>query len=829
MMPKPDHLPVVIVGAGIGGLAAALQLTAAGMPVTVIEAGDEPGGKMRAVAVDGVAIDAGPTVFTMRWVFDELLAQCGTRLDDMVALTPLSLLARHVWRPAGDGLVPATLDLHADAQASADAIAAFSSPSEANRFLAFCEQARRTYQRLEGPHIRSQRPSFAHMVSDLGAGGLAALAALGPFASLWASLGRHFHDPRLRQLFGRYATYCGASPWLAPATLMLIAHVEMAGVWSIQGGMPALARALADLAKRQGAQFQFGRSVQRIVVEQGRVQSVQLSDGSQISAQHVIFNGDVNALACGLLGPALKAAAPKALRPTQRSLSALTWALNVQTEGLPLARHNVFFDDHYQSEFDDVFVHRRLPRQGTVYVCAQDRLDQRLDPRAGDGKERLLVLVNAPADGDKQALDGEEIRACEQRSLELMSQCGLKLKVTSATPVVRRTPSTFNQLHPGSGGGVVWGVGARVDGLVQALERAHQDPRPVPGGRQRASGAGGADGSNVGAFGGSFADGRPRFDQPLAPTRAGAYRWWYVDGVSADGQHALTIIAFIGSVFSPYYRRALALSGNAGTVNPLDHCAINVCLYSPGKKRWAMTERAARHVKQSTSTFTVGPSHLHWDGQALHIELDERATPIPYRVRGRVTVTPHAITDFTTAIDHQGRHRWHPIAPSAHLQVRMNDPDLQWEGSGYADANEGDEPITRGFTRWDWLRTCETSGATTVVYDVDPRGGLLPKLIARRFNGDGTHHAVDVSGRQTLAKTPLWRVERQVRSWTESTHLSLERTLEDTPFYARSMVKMGSHLDDPLSVLAMHETLDAHRLESTAVQWMLPWRMPRRR
>ena len=114
----------------------------------------------------------------------------------------------------------------------------------------FCDEARRVYQRLEGPHIRSQRPSVLRMMRDLGPGGLATLTGLGPFATLWTRLGHHFHDPRLRQLFGRYATYCGASPWLAPATLMLIAQVEQSGVWSVRGGMHALPQALAELARR---------------------------------------------------------------------------------------------------------------------------------------------------------------------------------------------------------------------------------------------------------------------------------------------------------------------------------------------------------------------------------------------------------------------------------------------------------------------------------------------------------------------------------------------------------------------------------------------------
>jgi 1-hydroxycarotenoid 3,4-desaturase len=472
---------VVVVGAGVGGLVSALLLAARGLHVTLVEAGDAPGGKMRAVDVGGASIDAGPTVFTMRWVFDEILADVGTTLDELVTLSPLRVLARHAWRGHD-----ARLDLHADAQASADAIARFATPAEGKRFLAFCSEAQRIYRRLEGPHIRSSRPSFAQMVGDLGPSGLKALAALGPFATLWQTLGRHFHDPRLRQLFARYATYCGASPWAAPATLMLVAHVEMDGVWSIDGGMNRLAQRLAGLAAARGARLAYGTRVERIDTDGGRVRGVVLADGTRLPADAVVFNGDANALALGLLGNDAADAMPPPLQATQRSLSAVTWALHARTAGFPLVRHNVFFDDDYASEFDDVFAKRRLPQRGTVYVCAQDRGDEAFAP---SGRERLLALVNAPADGDLAAADLDaEIEPCEQRSWALLKQCGLDIETSTAT-MLRRTPTDFEHLYPGSGGALYgpathgWmalfkrpGAATALPGLYLAGGSAHPGP-----------------------------------------------------------------------------------------------------------------------------------------------------------------------------------------------------------------------------------------------------------------------------------------------------------------------------------------------------------------
>lgn len=471
---------VVVVGAGIGGLVSALLLAQRGVAVTLVEAADGPGGKMRQLQVAGAPVDAGPTVFTMRWVFEQILEDAGFSAADLPPLTPLGVLARHAWR----GHAP-RLDLFADPARSTEAVGRFAGVAEARRFEAFCAEARHLYRALEGPYIRAARPGLLSMPLTLGGAGLAALWSLGPFASLWSALGRHFHDPRLRQLFGRYATYCGASPWQAPATLMLVAQVELDGVWSVQGGMHGLARCFAALAERRGVRLRYGQACERILVERGRAAGVQLRGGETLAADGVVFNGDPQALTEGLLGPAVQAAVARVPR-TRRSLSALTWALNVPTSGFPLARHNVFFDDDYASEFDDIFRRRRLPAAGTVYVCAQDR-GAGPDPAAG-APERLLCLVNAPADGDRRPFDAEEIAPCERHSLALLRGCGLQF-TTPPQALQRTTPADFHRLFPATGGALYgqathgWlspfqrpGSASRVPGLVLAGGGVHPGP-----------------------------------------------------------------------------------------------------------------------------------------------------------------------------------------------------------------------------------------------------------------------------------------------------------------------------------------------------------------
>ena len=458
---------VVVVGAGIGGLVSALVLAHRGLDVTLVESAHQPGGKIRQVQVNGVGVDSGPTVFTMRWVLDQMLENLGTSLEDILQLEPIGVLARHAW----DG-GPNTLDLLSDTALTADAIAQFSSPQEARRFLGFCQQTRRLYDTLEKPYIRSERPNLLSMVTDLGPSGMATLTGLGPFATLWHSLGRHFHDPRLQQLFGRYATYCGSSPWSAPATLMLVAQVELVGVWSVKGGMFQVASALANLGEKHGVKARYGVSCAKIHTQQGRVSGVELSSGEHLAAEHVIFNGDVSALGSGLLGSSFSQSfAP--VRPFERSLSAFTMSMHAKTSGFPMVRHNVFFNQDYRAEFDDIFHKRRLPEQGTVYVCAQDRNDSGL---ADPVPERILCLVNAPADGDTRSFNPSEIHACESNSLALMRRCGLEIDVLPQH-VVRTLPQDFAHLFPGSGGAL---YGQATHGWMSAFRRPSSRSK-VPG------------------------------------------------------------------------------------------------------------------------------------------------------------------------------------------------------------------------------------------------------------------------------------------------------------------------------------------------------------
>jgi 1-hydroxycarotenoid 3,4-desaturase len=433
---------IVVVGAGIGGLSAAVDLAARGFDVCIVERSPAPGGKMRVVKVAGHPVDSGPTVLTLREVFDALFEHAGESLDGQLRLVPAQVLARHAWVEGG------RLDLFADVERSASAIGELAGPAEGDRYLAFCRRARGIFETLDRSFIRAPLPNPVSLSWRVGLHRPAALWGIQPFRTLWGLLGEHFRDPRLRQLFGRYATYCGSSPFAAPATLALVAHVEQAGVWFVEGGMQRLAAALAALAARRGAEIRYGATVARLIVEHGRIAGVALADGSRIAADAVVLNADSAALAAGLMGGDSARAVPPP-RERDRSLSAVTWSMHATARGFPLLRHTVFFSSDYPDEFDAIFRRRELPLEPTVYVCAQDRGDD--DTAAAGGAERLMCLVNAPPVGDAGRPNDAELDRCEERTFSLLERCGLSIERHPGA-TVRTGPADFERLFPATGG-----------------------------------------------------------------------------------------------------------------------------------------------------------------------------------------------------------------------------------------------------------------------------------------------------------------------------------------------------------------------------------------
>ena len=435
---------VAIIGGGIGGLVCAVSLALEGHQVDVFEKENVPGGKARRLPVGDSVVDAGPTVFTMRDVFDGLFEKAGERLENHVMLSKADILARHAWDDETQ------LDLFANPRRSEEAIGDFAGAKAASEFRSFSTEAARAYNVLDDTFMRASKPRTPLALSwRIGLGKVSDQLAIRPFSSLWNVIGSHFSDPRLQQLFGRYATYCGSSPFEAPGTLSLIAHLEQRGVWLIEGGIHALAKAIQKLGEKHGVRFHFGAGVSEIRMNGKALQGIVLADGQFVNCDAVIANCDPNALAQGLFGePTSRAVDGSSAK--NRSLSALVWLADAQTNGFPLTHHNVLFSRDYPREFREL-ASGKPPGDPSIYVCA---LDRKASPGVDsqDGRERLQIIVNAPANGDTHEYSQKETDQCTRAMIRSAERCGLRLE--DPFPHRLLTPNAFEQLSPSTGGAI---------------------------------------------------------------------------------------------------------------------------------------------------------------------------------------------------------------------------------------------------------------------------------------------------------------------------------------------------------------------------------------
>lgn len=431
---------VLVVGGGIGALSAGLRCASEGARVHLLERASHLGGKMRSVEVGGFEIDTGPTVLTMRPVFEDLFAHAGLRLADYVQLDSLEVLARHYWR---DG---SQLDLSSSLEANVAAIHTFAGRREAQGFVRFSRHVAKIHERVRAPFLDSPKQGLLASARSAGIRGAFAFARVDWHRSIWRALGDFFRDARLRQLFARYATYVGSSPFEAPATLNLIAHVEQRGVWTVRGGMQNLARAIGQAFEDRGGSIELDAEVKEILVQDGRAVGVRMADGQRRFASAIVFGGDPNALRSGLVGAGTRATVSST--SAERSLSAMTFAWAARASGRPLAFHNVFFSDDYVAEFDALFGRNAIPEQPTVYICAPQRAERR-HSAGGQHSEPLFALINAPAIADRAGVDFE-VPQCKTATLDQLHRCGLHIEAIEQEIVT--TPIEFGRRFPGSHG-----------------------------------------------------------------------------------------------------------------------------------------------------------------------------------------------------------------------------------------------------------------------------------------------------------------------------------------------------------------------------------------
>lgn len=430
---------IIIIGAGIGGLSSALQLAHQHYDVEVFETHGTPGGKLRTIDSLSGPIDGGPTVFTLKHIFESLFNDVGETIDEHLNLFSEPILARHFWP---DGTI---LDLSSEMTQNYAALKNFAGPKAVKEFQKFSALTKNIFESFESPILHNPNPSIPNTIGKTSSQVFKLISALLPGRTLSQLVNSHFTDERLRQLFSRYATYVGGSPFNSPAILSLIWHAEALGVWRVQGGMYKLALKIKELAEKRGAKFHFNSSVSDILVNNGKVKGVKLKNGKEIFSDYIIFNGDPNAICTGLLGEGVIKAVPKK-STKERSLSAYVWTFSAKPSLKNLAHHNVFFNKSYKPEFDDIAA-KKMPRDPTLYVCAQDKTDQTIVSR----ETKFEIIMNAAPTSNNRISEEEEFKLCHERTFKNLKKMGLSFDPIPSMEALT-TPKKFSSLFPASNG-----------------------------------------------------------------------------------------------------------------------------------------------------------------------------------------------------------------------------------------------------------------------------------------------------------------------------------------------------------------------------------------
>ncbi len=378
---------MVVIGGGVAGLCTAALLAHAGLAVILLEKNPQVGGKMGEIVTDGFRWDTGPSVITMRWVFEEFFHSLDRRLNDYLDLVPVEPLTRYFFPDKTQ------LDATRDLSRMTEQISAWDERDVAG-YLAYLSYAARLHQVTGPAFIYGPPPSLDSFKRVKPHDWL----RFDPFRSMQRAIQGYVHSPRLRQILGRFATYVGANPYRAPGTLNVIAHIEMTGgVWYPRGGIFTIARAFERLAQENGVKILSGHQVSKIFIEQKQVKGVICTDGQFFPAQSVVSDLDVGTVYQHLLSPGL--VPPRRVRSVlnaELSCSGYILLLGVKGQHPSLAHHNIFFSSDYRCEFEDIFTRRIPPKEPTIYLAISSKTDPKHAP---EGCENWYILVNVPPSG----------------------------------------------------------------------------------------------------------------------------------------------------------------------------------------------------------------------------------------------------------------------------------------------------------------------------------------------------------------------------------------------------------------------------------------------
>lgn len=405
---------VSIIGAGLGGLSAAIHLASRGFDVSVFEKNDAVGGKAGEFVQDGFRFDTGPSLLTMPFVFDDLFAAAGKRIRDYLTLERVNPICRYFF---ADGTV---FDASSEESQMLQGISRLS-PADVEGYRRFTRYSKTIYDLTSDIFIFRSFSDFSSLLTWKSLRTLLQIWKIDPFRTVHRAVSTYFKDPRLVQVFDRYATYNGSNPYQAPATLNIIPHVEYCiGGYYSRGGIYRINASLQAVAEVVGVKFFLNTPVKRILVSGGRTSGVELECGDVVSSDAVISNADAVYTLSALVDDRRWA---RQLSDVEPSSSGLVLLWGVKAQHPQLAHHNIFFSSNYGKEFDELFVRRIPPSDPTVYVSVTSKTDP---DHAPPGCENWFVLVNMPyLNGAENGVDEQAVRG---RVLEKLREVGIDVE-----------------------------------------------------------------------------------------------------------------------------------------------------------------------------------------------------------------------------------------------------------------------------------------------------------------------------------------------------------------------------------------------------------------
>jgi phytoene desaturase len=433
---------VIVIGAGLGGLAVSSLLANRGFDVTIFEKNSTHGGKMQEMEIEGFRFDTGPSLFTMPFILEKLFEACGETLHDFLVFEELDPLCRYFYR---DGVC---FDNYSDVEKSKREIREFA-PEDEEAYSEFLNYAAKLYDQTADAFLFNP----LYDLSDLKGLKLTDFLGIDAFSTVSDVIDQRFQSDYLKKFFKRFTTYNGSSPYQAPATLNVIPHVELnQGGYYVRGGLYRISEALFKLAKKMGVQIEFNAPVQKISVSKKYAKSVKLKDGSEHSAKYIVANSDATDTLINLMDEsAVSGFKRKKQESIEPSCSGFVMLLGVKKQWPQLKHHNIFFSENYEKEFSRIFEEKTLPEDPTIYVANTSYTDPKHAP---DSCSNLFVLVNAPyvtEDQDwnnlREKYSQHLIQELERRGLEGIEESVVVKEVITPVDFLKRYGSNRGSIY----------------------------------------------------------------------------------------------------------------------------------------------------------------------------------------------------------------------------------------------------------------------------------------------------------------------------------------------------------------------------------------------